>query len=70
MVMQLFLFDTKDLAEGITWVLDHPSPEDLRKKARTRILNSFDTSVSAAKYADLSTPGCWEPVLIKFLKTR
>ncbi len=46
-------FDTKDLAEGITWVLDHPSPEDLRKKARTRILNSFDTSVSAAKYADL-----------------
>lgn len=46
-------FDPKDLARGIEWVLTHPEPQTLSRKARDKVLQEFDSDVIAKKYMDL-----------------
>lgn len=45
--------DSRQLAEGIYWILQHPDPEVLRKKARDKVLFSYAQSVVATQYIDV-----------------
>lgn len=46
-------FDTKDLADGIEWVLNNPDYNDLCANARKKVLKEFDSKVVAKKYIKL-----------------
>jgi glycosyltransferase involved in cell wall biosynthesis len=48
-------FDTKDLAEGINWVLklNHAEYQNYCRQARERVLKYFDTRVIASQYTEL-----------------
>jgi glycosyltransferase involved in cell wall biosynthesis len=41
------------LAEGIDWILNHPSPENLSKNARNTVINKFESSIVANQYCNL-----------------
>ena len=43
-------FDTKDLAQGIDWVLNAENYSELRKNARDKVLKKFDSKVVVKKY--------------------
>lgn len=45
-------FESKDLARGIDWVLNEPS-EILRERARSKVLNDFESTKIAKRYIDL-----------------
>lgn len=46
-------FDTKDLAHGINWMLNHSQPELLGNAARDKVLREFDSKVVAPNYIKL-----------------
>lgn len=46
-------FDTKDLARGIDWILQHENPEQLAQAARVKVLREFDSKVVVQKYIQL-----------------
>jgi len=46
-------FDTKDMAEGLAWVLDHSDSKSLHANARSKAIESFDNTVIAQRYAKL-----------------
>jgi glycosyltransferase involved in cell wall biosynthesis len=46
-------FDTRDLARGVRWVLEHPNPEHLARSARQKVLQAFDRTVVAKQYIAL-----------------
>lgn len=46
-------FDTEDLARGMLWVLDHPSPAALGLAAREKVLLTFDQHGVARQYLDV-----------------
>ena len=46
-------YDTRDLANGINWILKHPNPEQLAQAAREKVLREFDSRVVAKQYIDL-----------------
>lgn len=46
-------FDTKELLEGIEWILEHDEPKYLKENARNKAIREFDQKVVAAKYLDL-----------------
>jgi glycosyltransferase involved in cell wall biosynthesis len=46
-------FCVKDLSKGINWVLDHESPDLLRKQARHKIEQKFDSTVVVNQFIEL-----------------
>ncbi|WP_133013312.1 glycosyltransferase family 4 protein [Marinomonas flavescens] len=46
-------YNTVDLAEGISWVLNHPMPSELSTNAREKVLANFDSKLVATQYIDL-----------------
>lgn len=46
-------FQSSDLANGITWVLDHDDPALLSSNARKKVLENFDSSLVAKRYIEL-----------------
>ncbi len=46
-------FDSKDLANGIEWILTNPNYKELSKNAREKVLREFDSRVVAEKYIKL-----------------
>lgn len=46
-------YDIKDLAYGISWVIEHPEPFVLKKMAREKVLDKFDSSVVAQQYISI-----------------
>ncbi len=46
-------FDTTDLKNGIEWVLKCPNYNELRKKAREKVLKEFDSKIVVRKYIEL-----------------
>ncbi len=46
-------FESKDLANGIEWVLNHSNHNELCKKAREKVLKEFDSKIVARKYVEL-----------------
>lgn len=46
-------FDTKDLAKGIEWVLNHRHYEELCQSARDKVLRAFDNVVVAKQYIEI-----------------
>lgn len=53
-------YDPKSLAEGIDWILNYPSPQDLSHRAREKVLETFETTQVARQYLEL-----YKAVLIK-----
>lgn len=43
-------FDPKDLAKGISWVLEHSKNRQLRKKSRERVLKKFSYPIVSEQY--------------------
>ena len=43
-------FNTQDLENGISWVLQHENPRQLAQAAREKVLRSFDSGVVTKKY--------------------
>jgi glycosyltransferase involved in cell wall biosynthesis len=52
-------FDTNDLAQGISWVINAENYSELCKNARDKALKEFDYKVIAKKYISL-----YEKILI------
>jgi glycosyltransferase involved in cell wall biosynthesis len=46
-------FDTKDLAQGIEWILQNENYADLRVNARKKVVENFDATIVAEKYKKL-----------------
>lgn len=46
-------FDVADLAEGIRWILTHPSHAELAERARSTVAENFSLPIVARKYLDL-----------------
>ncbi|MFA5986227.1 MAG: glycosyltransferase family 4 protein [Parcubacteria group bacterium] len=46
-------FDTKDLAQGIEWILHNENCADLRVNARKKVVATFDSKIVAKKYIQL-----------------
>ena len=46
-------YDTKDLAEGIKWILNYPYPDELRNNARQKVLENFEMTMVAEQYKSL-----------------
>lgn len=46
-------FETKDLANGINWVIQHNHPAQLAKAARDKVMREFDSQVVARNYIEL-----------------
>lgn len=46
-------FDTKDLANGINWIIQHKNKEQLSLAARKKVLRDFDSTLVAKKYIEL-----------------
>ena len=46
-------FESKDLANGIEWILNAPNYNELCKNAREKVIREFDSSVVAKKYIKL-----------------
>ena len=46
-------YDSKDLANGIEWVLQNPDYDSLCRKAREKVVKNFDSKIVAAKYLKL-----------------
>ena len=46
-------FDTSDLANGIDWILNNDSYEELQKNAREKVVKKFDSKVIASKYLEI-----------------
>jgi glycosyltransferase involved in cell wall biosynthesis len=44
---------SEDLASGIEWCLEHPDHGDLARRARAKVVNSFDLKDVAARHIDL-----------------
>jgi glycosyltransferase involved in cell wall biosynthesis len=45
-------FDVKDLASGVIFVLNNANYEDMRRKAREKILRCFDSKIIIKKYIE------------------
>lgn len=45
--------DVEDLAQGITWTLNHANPHTLRENARQKIMTHFEASQIARRYVHL-----------------
>lgn len=45
--------DTWDLANGINWILNHATPEQLEQAAREKVLKEFNSDLVAKKYISL-----------------
>jgi glycosyltransferase involved in cell wall biosynthesis len=43
-------FDLKDLARGISWVLEHSEKKQLRKNSRERVLKKFSSPIVSEQY--------------------
>jgi len=46
-------YDPSSLAEGIDWVLNHPSPQDLSKNARRKAIDKFEATKVARQYVEI-----------------
>ena len=46
-------YDPTSLAEGIDWVLNHPTPQDLSKNARRKVMEKFEATNVARQYVAL-----------------
>ena len=46
-------YDTKDLADGIEWILESNKYDSLCKNAREKVLTHFDSKLVAQKHIDL-----------------
>jgi len=46
------IYDIKDLATGINWVINHPNPEELSKNAITKCKTHFNSEMVADKYIE------------------
>jgi len=46
-------YDTKDLSKGIKWILTNTHYDQLRKKARDKILREFDSKYISRRYIEL-----------------
>jgi len=46
-------FDSKDLANGIEWVLHAANYDELCQNAREKVMREFDSLVVAKKYVEL-----------------
>lgn len=46
-------YDTKDLSDGINWIIQHKNPQQLSLASRNKVLREFDSKVVAAKYIAL-----------------
>jgi glycosyltransferase involved in cell wall biosynthesis len=46
-------FESKDLSEGIEWILNAENYDELCKNAREKVLQEFDSKVVAKKYIEL-----------------
>lgn len=46
-------YDTRDLAKGIEWVLNHEDVQNLKYFARKKVIDQYDYSVVASKYIRL-----------------
>jgi glycosyltransferase involved in cell wall biosynthesis len=51
-------FDPTSLADGIDWVLNHPTPQNLSQNARQKVMETFEVTKVAKQYA-----GIYESVL-------
>lgn len=45
--------DTKDMAQGIEWIIDNQNYEELSNNARNKVMNNFDSQVVAKQYIKL-----------------
>ena len=59
-------FDTADLAQGITWVLQNSEAQNLRQNARNHSVENFSKEVIAKKYLELYTEICDDEETINF----
>ena len=48
-------FESKDLANGIEWIVQNNNYDELCNNARQKVLNEFDSKVIAKKYIELYT---------------
>jgi glycosyltransferase involved in cell wall biosynthesis len=46
-------YDPKSLAEGIDWVLDHPTPMEISHNARQKVMETFEATKVAGQYVEL-----------------
>ena len=46
-------FDTNDLAYGIEWILNTPNYDELRRSARKKVVQEFDSRIVVKKYIEL-----------------
>ncbi len=46
-------FETKDLARGIEWILNHNNFDEISKAARKKIIYEFDSRIVVQKYIEL-----------------
>ena len=47
------IYNTKDMAQGIEWILKNKKYKQLTLNARDKILNKFDSKYVSQQYADL-----------------
>lgn len=47
------IYNAKDMAQGIEWVIEHKGYEQLALNARDKVLNTFDGKYVSQQYADL-----------------
>jgi glycosyltransferase involved in cell wall biosynthesis len=46
-------FDIEDMANGMSWLLSHEHPEQLKEKALKKVKKTFSQDISISKYIDL-----------------
>lgn len=46
-------FDSKDLAKGISWVLNNKNYSEISSNARIKVLNAFDSKIIGKKFIEL-----------------
>jgi glycosyltransferase involved in cell wall biosynthesis len=46
-------FDTKDLADGIEWILQNENPKQLSEASRAKVLKEFDSKILVDKYINI-----------------
>lgn len=46
-------FNADDLASGVKWIIDNPNYDELRKNAREKVINEFESKIVVKKYIDL-----------------
>ena len=46
-------YDSTSLAEGIDWILNYPTPQDLSLNARRKVMETFEATMVAGQYVEL-----------------